>query len=119
MKTVNHWQDRANAVVGAALILSPWAIRYDSDMTATANALIVGVALIAAAFGAIATHKAWEEWVEAILGLWMLLSPWMLGFSHHTGAMLCAVAAGLIVVVFSLWTLATDRDFSLPKSMMP
>lgn len=33
--------------------------------------------------------------------------------------MYAAVAVGLIVVLLALWTLATDKDFSLPKSMMP
>ena len=63
--------------------------------------------------------KAWEEWTEAILGLWMVISPWALAFSHVREAMYSAVAVGLIVVLLALWTLATDKDFSLPKSMMP
>jgi hypothetical protein len=33
--------------------------------------------------------------------------------------MYVAVGGGLIVVLLALWTLATDKEFSLPKSMLP
>jgi len=119
MKQINHWQDAANAVLGAALIGSPWAMGYSDAMTATINAVVIGLALMAAALGAMLAPKAWEEWTEAILGLWMVLSPWVLAYSQFYLAMLVAVIVGLGVVVLALWTLATDKSFSLPKSMQP
>ncbi len=119
MKHVKHWQDPVNAALGAALILSPWAARYSGDAMATTNAVVVGLALIATALGAMLAPQAWEEWTEAVLGLWMVLSPWVLAYSAHRMAMLVAVVGGIAVMFFALWTLATDKDFSLPKSMMP
>jgi hypothetical protein len=119
MKTVRHWQDPVNAAIGAALILSPWAARFDSEMAATTNAIVVGMALLAAALGAMMAPKAWEEWTEAVLGLWMIMSPWLLSFSNHSGATITAVVTGTVVVLLSLWTIATDRNYSLPKAMLP
>lgn len=119
MRQIKHWQDPVNAVLGAALVLSPWAAGYAGETVATINAVVVGVALIAAALGAMLAPKAWEEWTEAALGLWMVLAPWTLGFTQHQMAMLVAALGGLVVVVLALWTLATDRDFGLPKSMQP
>jgi SPW repeat len=119
MRKIKHWQDAVNAVIGFALILSPLALSYVDESLATTNAVVVGLALVAAALGAMLTPKAWEEWTEAILGLWMVISPWMLGFSTHMMAMYAAVGCGVLVVLLSLWTLATDKDFSLPKSMQP
>ena len=119
MKKFKHWQDPVNAVLGVALVLSPWVLSYSSESVATSNAVIIGLALVATALGAMLAPQAWEEWTEAILGLWMIMSPWVLGFSHVQAAMYVAVGAGLIVVLLALWTIATDKDFSLPESMLP
>lgn len=119
MKNFKHWQDPVNAVLGVALVVSPWVLDYSSETIATSNAVVIGLALVATALGAMLAPKAWEEWTEAVLGLWMVISPWMLGYSHVQTAMYVAVGVGLIVVLLALWTLATDKDFSLPKSMLP
>ena len=119
MKSLKHWQDFANAVLGVALVLSPWVLGFSEETFAMVNAVAIGLALVATTLGAMLAPKAWEEWTEAILGLWMVISPWALAFSHVREAMYAAVAVGLIVVLLALWTLATDKEFSLPKSMMP
>jgi SPW repeat len=121
MKQVKHWQDPVNAILGACLALSPWtwALGYVDHQIATFNAVIVGAALIAVALGAMLFPKAWEEWTEAILGLWMIASPWVLGFAQRREAMLVTVAVGVAVMLLALWTLATDKDYQLPKSMQP
>ena len=119
MKNFKHWQDPVNAVLGVALVVSPWVLDFSSETIATSNAVVIGLALVATALGAMLAPKAWEEWTEAVLGLWMVISPWMLGYSHVQTAMYVAVGVGLIVVLLALWTLATDKDFSLPKSMLP
>jgi FtsH-binding integral membrane protein len=119
MKNFKHWQDPVNAVLGVALVVSPWVLDYSSETFAMSNAVVIGLALVAAALGAMLAPQAWEEWTEAVLGLWMVISPWMLAYSHVQVAMYAAVVVGLIVVLLALWTLATDKDFSLPKSMLP
>jgi hypothetical protein len=112
MKQVKHWQDPVNAALGACLVLSPWAIGFSGDTVATANAVIVGLALVATALGAMLFPRAWEEWTEAVLGLWLIVSPWALGFGTHADARSAAVVAGIAVAVLALWTLATDKDYS-------
>ena len=119
MRHIKHWQDAANAVLGVALILSPWVVGYAEETVVTTNAVVVGLALVAAAFGAMLAPQAWEEWTEALLGLWMMMSPWVLDYNQLTNALLLAVAGGLAVVVLAVWTLVTDNDVSLPKSMQP
>ena len=119
MRKIKHWQDAVNGVIGFALVLSPMALSYTDDSVATTNAVVIGLALVAAALGAMLTPKAWEEWTEAILGMWMVLSPWALGFGTHMVALYVAVASGLLIVLLALWTLAIDKEFSLPKSMQP
>src|SRR5512146_162641 len=112
MKQMKHWQDPVNALVGVWLILSPWALGFQSDLNPMANAVIVGLLLIAAALGAIFVPRAWEEWTETALGAWLVVSPWVLGFSALRTPMVSAVASGVVVMVLALWVLATDKDYA-------
>lgn len=112
MKQMKHWQDPVNALVGGCLILSPWTLGFQSETAAMANAVVIGVALIAVALGAILVPRAWEEWTEFALGLWLIASPWVLGFALLREARLGAVIAGVVVAALALWTLMTDKDYN-------
>jgi hypothetical protein len=112
MKQMKHWQDPVNVVLGAWLVVSPWVLGFTNNSAALSNSVIIGLALAAAALGAIFVPRAWEEWTEAVLGLWMVASPWMFGFSTLYAAKVNAVATGLIVLVLALWVLMTDKDFA-------
>jgi len=112
MKQMKHWQDPVNALVGVWLILSPWALGFLDETNVLANAAIVGVLLIAAALGAMFVPRAWEEWTEAALGLWLAVSPWALGFAGLQNAMVSTVASGVAVLVLALWVLMTDKDYA-------
>jgi hypothetical protein len=111
MKRLKHWQDVVNVVIGLWLLATPWAMGFSATSAPTANAVAVGIALIAAAVGAIFVPRAWEEWTEAALGVWLMASPWLLGFSTMRDARIVAAASGLVVAVLALWTLATDQDY--------
>jgi len=112
MKELKHWQDPLNALIGVGVVLSPWILGFQDEKVLMANAVVAGVALIALALGAIFVPRAWEEWTEGALGLWLVVSPWALGFSTHRVAMLSAVIAGIVVVALALWTLLSDKDYS-------
>jgi heme/copper-type cytochrome/quinol oxidase subunit 3 len=111
MKRIKHWQDPINIVIGIWLIASPWVIGYADYTAAMANSVAVGALLAAAALGAIFLPRAWEEWTEVALGLWMILSPWLLGFAAAGAATANAVVCGLVVIALALWVLATDKDY--------
>ena len=112
MKQAKHWQDPVNALLGAWIALSPWVLGFQQQMAPMANGVVIGVALIAAALGAYFLPRAWEEWTEGGLGLWMVISPWVLGFSTNHNAMLNAVLSGIVVAVLALWVLTTDADYN-------
>ena len=121
MKQLKHWQDPVNALLGAWLALSPWVVGYVSNTASHYNAVVVGLLLIAAALGAMFIPKAWEEWTEVILGLWLIVSPWALAFGSDRLARNAAVCTGIVVALLALWTLATDKDYSawLHKNELP
>jgi len=112
MRQMKHWQDAVSALVGAWLVLSPWALGFQTDANAAMTAVFIGLLLVATAVGAMFVPRAWEEWTEGGLGLWLAISPWALGFSAHQGATVSAVAGGVIVMALALWVLVTDKDYA-------
>ena len=43
------------------------------------------------------------NWTELVIGIIMIISPWVLGFSDITLAKWCNVLVGLLLVIMSSW----------------
>ncbi len=98
--------DIVNVVIGLALVLSPWVLGFSAEQAAAWNAWVVGALIALIAAGALFAFAAWEEWANLVLGIWAVLSPWILGFAAVSAAMWVHVIAGLIVAVLAgldLW----------------
>lgn len=110
-----YWQDWLTAVVGAWLIVSPWILKFPTleGMLATSailNFALAGLATLAFAAAALASYRLWEEWADIVIGLWLVVSPWVLQFAVSPLAKWNAVIAGLIIIVTAVWTLAEGRQ---------
>jgi hypothetical protein len=95
--------DGANLLLGAVLFISSW---FFAGL-ASQNAFVCGMIIVVISLAALAAFAVWEEWLNLILGLWILVSPWVLGFSG-TDAMNAHVAIGAIVAILAaieLWIL--------------
>lgn len=107
---VRRWQDWASFALGLWLAVSPWMADYAAHDAATANAAFVGLSLaLLAHFGFSCDHMSCE-WLNLVGGLWLLASPFALGFSANHVAAVNAVAVGAFVVLLSAWTLELDRE---------
>ena len=96
--------DGANLVLGAILFCSPWMFAFDAGLSSQ-NAFISGIVIAALSIAALAAFAVWEEWLNLIVGLWVIVSPWVLGFQGST-AMTVHVIIGIIVAVLAaieLW----------------
>lgn len=111
MTKLKHWQDPVSVLVGVWLIVSPWVLGFQGESYAMGNAVLVGIALGAIAVGTILVPRAWEEWTESGLGVWLIASPWVLDFQHLSEARTNALAAGIAVLVLALWVLVEDKDY--------
>ncbi|MER3537504.1 MAG: hypothetical protein C4298_05385 [Thermus sp.] len=97
-----HWQDWANLVLGLWLLLSPWLLGYTSLTNALWNSVIVGILVALMALMHLRGGPLWEEWVNLVLGIWLILSPWILGFSGMASPTWNAVIVGVLVGLFAL-----------------
>ena len=112
MKRVKHWQDLVNALLGGWLLLSPWVLGFQGLVIATASTMAVGALLIASSAGAMQVPQAWEEWLDVILGVTLMLLPVLLGFDGVKPALQNALVTGGAVTVLAIWVLVTDDDFA-------
>jgi hypothetical protein len=101
--------DVANLILGAILFLSPWMFGFDAGR-ASENANIAGIAIAALAIAALAAFAIWEEWLNLIVGLWTLVSPWVLGFQGTTAMTVHVVigAAVAIIAAIELWIMSQN-----------
>lgn len=97
--------DTINLILGIGLAFTPWLFGYAGESTAAWNAWIVGGLVALVALGAFVRFAEWEEWVNLALGVWALLSPWLLGFSGTAEAMYAHVfgIAVSILAAVELW----------------
>jgi hypothetical protein len=107
-----RWQDWANLVLGLWLFVSPWALGYAALQSAAWNAYVLGAAIVV--FAAIAAYmpRAWEEMINTVLGVWLILSPYLVGFASHTMTALHTVVVGVLVTAFAVWAMFSDREFA-------
>ena len=98
--------DVANLLLGMVLFFSPWTFGFSTGahwQTASTVGIVIGVLSIAA----LAAFAVWEEWLNLIAGLALIVSPWLLGF-QNSSAMTIDVVIGALVAVFAaleVWTL--------------
>src|SRR5215831_14147099 len=108
--TVKHWQDPPHLLLGVWLLASPWVLNFQAEPTPMWNAVVVGILIAVVALLAFFKVMAWEEWLSVAFGVWLVVSPWVLGFSSIMAAMWNAVIIGIAVAVLALWALGTDKD---------
>ncbi len=106
-----RWQDWVLLILGIWLFVSPfWMAGYASTEGVSAwNSYIFGVLVVAFAWAALAAYRRWEEWVELAIGIWLVISPFVLTFYHaERGAAWNHIILGVLVVIGALWALATS-----------
>ena len=92
-------------ILGMSLILSPWLFHFAPGVeswNAWAGGGVVAILSIAALFDS----TEWMEWLSLIVGLWILVSPWVLKFPGSTDAMRTDAFFGLIIAAIAameLW----------------
>lgn len=101
--------DVANLILGAILFFSPWMFGFDAGR-ASGNAYIAGIVIAVLAIAALAAFAIWEEWLNLIVGLWTLASPWLLGFqgSNATRIHVIIGAAVAILAAVELWIMSQN-----------
>ena len=97
-----QWEDWCNWLLGIWLCISPWALRFDLEPTATRTAVISGILIILAEVVSLSIFRVWEEWITVILGAWLIICPWTLGISSSVARVNLSVV-GLLVMALAFY----------------
>ena len=57
---------------------------------------------------ALAAVQKWEEWINAALGAWLIVSPFIMGFGALGVALWNQLIVGVLVGGLALWAALTD-----------
>jgi len=100
-----YWQNWLNAILGIWLILSPFILGYGNVTSATWNDIIVGI-LLAVVAGWVASARVASsapKWFCFILGIWLIFSPFILGFSGQAVPFWNNIIIGIVSAVLAAW----------------
>jgi SPW repeat len=112
-----QWEDWCSWLLGIWLCISPWALRFDFDSTTTRTAVISGLLIIAAEFITLSVFRIWEEWINVILGAWLLVCSWILGIGAAS-VRANFVTVGVLVAALAIYEILYARapaDEEAPK----
>lgn len=73
-----RWQDWLMLALGIWLFVSPLYLGYVDIPQAAWNAYVVGVGLIVFSIVAIARPALWGEWINLVLGVWLIIAPFVM-----------------------------------------
>jgi hypothetical protein len=103
-----QWEDWCSWLLGIWLCISPWTLRFDLEPTATRTAVITGILIVLAEVMTLSVYRAWEEWINVILGAWLVICPWILGIGSSV-AKVNLIVVGLLVIALAFYEIWEAR----------
>lgn len=94
-----------NVLAGIWLIIAPFVLGYTLS-TPTTNDIWVGIVVGVLALIRVFTpmRAMWLSWVNIVLGIWVIISPFVLGYSYYATARWNDIILGIIVAVLAIWS---------------
>ena len=109
-----YWQDVVNLVLGAWLIISPWIMDYSNAGMAAGDAWLLGVGVVIVSLLALISPDVWEEWLNLLLAVFVLISPITVGFIHQDAAVWNSVVISVLIGISAVWGLTRQVKVARP-----
>jgi len=96
------------ALAGLWEIIAVFVLGYTASSIALWNAIIIGAALVVlGVWAALSNQKTTDktlDLINAVLGVWLIIAPFVLGYSRViTAAIWNDIIVGIVVVVLAVW----------------
>ena len=108
-------------LAGIWLLIGPFVLGFRGNTGAVANNVALGIVI-----GLLALYRAfnpatnsWVSWLNFLLGVWVLISPWVVPFSSVHAAAINNVIMGIIVIILAAWSALATGTPSGPEQMSP
>ncbi|MEU1499277.1 SPW repeat protein [Streptomyces sp. NPDC005732] len=89
-------------LLGLYCAVSPWILHYTASQPALmTHNLVMGIAIavLALGFTAMPERMYGLSWAICAMGVWMIISPWVVGTSPDTGVVINNIVIGALAVV--------------------
>jgi len=95
-----------NVIAGIWLIISPFILSFNGLQPALWNTLIVGiiVVILAGIRAGNPTLYVGLSWLNLLLGIWLIVAPFLLMYSGFQVPLWNDIILGIIVGVLALWS---------------
>ncbi len=105
-----------NIVAGVWLIAAPFVLAFTESTDALWNHIVVGliVLILAAIRVNQPANSAWMSWVNVVLGIWLVVAPFLIGFEETP--LWNSVISGIVVVVMGAWSASTSPATGRPHA---
>ena len=102
------WEDMVELLIATWIIISPFLLGYFHVASASSAMIVFGVFIFLFSQLGISKQSPWEEWMNLLLAVVLIVSPWVFGFTHEVVAVVNAIASGICVAIFALLSLAHE-----------
>lgn len=116
--THRSWEDWVGMLLGVLIMVSPWFPLRASDIADVErshlilNSFVVGMLVLGLAqLEYVALHR-WEEVASILLGLWLMVSPLVLGYAGDQTLQLWHILLGALVAMIGALQLWQDWNLS-------
>jgi SPW repeat len=116
-KTHRTWEDWLGMLLGVLIVLSPWfPLQADREIVDAERSFIilntftVGLLVFGLAQLEYVALQRWEEGAEIVLGLWLIVSPYLFGYSADGMLRFWHTSLGGLVVLLATLQLWQDWD---------
>jgi hypothetical protein len=108
--------DLYTVTFGLVLLLSPWLFAYANE-GARLDLWASGAAVTAISVAAIVAFSDWEEWFNLLVGIWLVASPWLLGFAHTRPMHICIGLGATVafMAALELWLVKFEAGDYEPR----
>ncbi|NOY67267.1 MAG: SPW repeat protein [Gammaproteobacteria bacterium] len=97
-----RWQDWTVVTLGIYLVLAPLIGIGTIGGVAAINSYVVGTLIALIAFSAVAQMEVWKEYINIILGFWLVAAPFVLNFTDLVAPVWNQVIVGILVAGVAL-----------------
>ncbi|MDH2427348.1 SPW repeat protein [Sphaerisporangium sp. TRM90804] len=111
--------DGLTLLAGLYLAISPWVVGFNGLSRLAVNNMVIGLALAALALGFASAYGRTHglTWIAPILGVWTILSPWIIR-SATTSSIWNNVVTGIVILLLGLGAMAVgNRHIPTPAAM--
>jgi hypothetical protein len=110
---MNRWQHWLIALLGLWMLVSHLFLHYSTFHSVVLwNTWLVGFAIVLVSAGRFIAEipDPTQDVAHTALGLWLLASPWILGFTSQVTARNNSMVVGFLVAAVALWAMLIETD---------